>query len=388
MAIEAQPTTVHLAFPQSKQYAIPSYQRNYVWTREGQWEPLWEDLLALLPETLSAGPGKRPHFLGTMITKDIGTRGFITRWSVVDGQQRLTTIQILIAACCSVFKELALRQPLSILRKYLANSDDVVERTSDRYKINHKSRDYRGFSAVIEAGLGGSQPPHGSNLPLHACYTFFRNTIMDWAERLPERAQKDHARALAQAILYGLQVVDIRLDGTQNSHAIFEALNARGEPLTEWEKTKNYILSVAVREADPDGDETYKKYLETYDDDPYWSEIVSGARFSGKRIDLFLSFFAQIELPKRRREALNDRNPRPFPRGRLYREFRMVGERVYRRSDDALDRLLERFGRYAEIYRRLDQRDSGLFTNYARLVMHRRGDAQAGVTDSSLHGAS
>jgi len=45
--LHAQPTTVSLTFPSRKQYAIPSYQRNYVWTREGQWEPLWDDMRAL-----------------------------------------------------------------------------------------------------------------------------------------------------------------------------------------------------------------------------------------------------------------------------------------------------------------------------------------------------
>ena len=58
------------------------------------------------------------------------------------------------------------------------------------------------------------------------------------------------------AIREKLQVVDIRLGKSDNPHTIFEALNARGEPLTEWEKSKNYILSIATSHADPDGDLT------------------------------------------------------------------------------------------------------------------------------------
>ena len=370
--LHAEPTTVSLAFPSRKQYAIPSYQRNYVWTREGQWEPLWDDLRGLTRQILAEGTGARAHFLGTIITKQIRAQGFIDRWWVVDGQQRLTTLQILIAAACSAFSERGLTQCASILRNALVNPPEVVQEDSDKYKIQHKSSDYEGFSRIIEAGLGGSGVPEEEKLRLHDCYVFFRDSLTKWFAGLPEEAHHQHATALTKAVLDKLQVVDIRLDGHENSHAIFEALNARGEPLTEWEKTKNYILSIAVRDDDPDGDRTYTEHLEQYDSDPYWDQRVSGPRFSGKRIDLFLSFFAQIELPRRRQEASGDSDLHTLPRSRLYREFRYVGEQVYRRSDEQLHGLLERLGRYATIYRQIDQKDSDRFSYYARLVMHRR----------------
>ena len=151
--LHAEPTTIHLAFPSRKQYAIPSYQRNYVWTREGQWEPLWDDLSGLTRQILAEGTGSRAHFLGTIITKQIRAQGFIDRWWVVDGQQRLTTLQILIAAACSAFNERGLTQCASILTNVLVNPPEVVQEDSDKYKIQHKSSDYEGFSRIIEAGL-------------------------------------------------------------------------------------------------------------------------------------------------------------------------------------------------------------------------------------------
>ena len=98
----------------------------------------------------------------------------------------------------------------------------------------------------------------------------------------------DYAEAFNKAVLKKLVVADIQLSRGQNSHAIFEALNARGKPLTEWEKTKNYILSVAVSKDDPDGDRTYGEHLERYDADPYWKG----------RIDTFLLYFAWLEVPR------------------------------------------------------------------------------------------
>ena len=370
--LHAEPTNVSLAFPSRKQYAIPSYQRNYVWTREGQWEPLWDDLRALVRQVLSEGPNVRPHFLGTIITKQIGTQGFIDRWWVVDGQQRLTTLQILIAAARSAFNDNGLTQCVAVLTGSLVNPPEVVREHPDKYKIRHKSSDYKGFSSIIEAGLAGSCVPEEERLRLHECYEYFRAAVTDWFLSVPENEREHHAVGLTEAILHWLQVVDIRLDGQENSHAIFEALNARGEPLTEWEKTKNYILSIATRSDDPDGDHTYTKHLERYDLDPYWDQTVSGTRFKGKRIELFLSFFAQIELPRRRQEVSGDSGLHTLPRNRLYREFRYVGEHVYRTSDEELDGLLRRFDRYATIFSQIDRMDSEVFSAYARLVMHRR----------------
>lgn len=369
--LHAEPTTIHLAFPSRKQYAVPSYQRNYVWTREGQWEPLWDDLTGLTRQILSGTVG-RAHFLGTIITKQTRAEGFIDRWWVVDGQQRLTTLQILIAAACSAFSERGLTKCASILKNVLVNPSEVVQDDSDKYKIQHKSSDYEGFSRIIDAGIGGPQVPEEKQLRLYDCYVYFRESLAAWFASIPEESHDQHATALTKAILDNLQVVDIRLDGHENSHAIFEALNARGEPLTEWEKTKNYILSIAVRSDDPDGDRTYTRYLEPYDSDPYWDEWVSTTRFAGKRIDLFLSFFAQIELPKRRQKVTGESDLHTLSRSRLYHEFRYVGEQIYRKSEQELHGLLERLGRYARIYRQIDQKDGDSFSDYALLVMHRR----------------
>ena len=363
-------TTVDQAFPRLKQYAIPSYQRNYVWTREGQWEPLWEDLKTLAAHVQASGKKAKPHFLGTIITKEIGTEGFISRWWVVDGQQRLTTLQILIAAARAAFSVRGLNQYADILSDLLANPSKVVKVPRDKYKIEHKSSDYDGFASIVNTALSSS-PEAVADSHLTPCYAYFLNEVGQWLDSCGEEHLETSAEAFTTASLNQLQVVDIRLDGDENGHAIFEALNARGEPLTEWEKTKNYILSLAVGEADPDGDRTYREYLETYDADPYWNEIVRVPRFTGKRIDLFLFYFAQLELPPRRQAVSGAPDIATLQRSRLYREFRFVGEYLYRRDRAELLAMLERLKRYAGIYRKIMKRAD--FSEYAHEVMRRRG---------------
>ena len=362
-------TTISEAFPDSKQYSIPSYQRNYVWTRQGQWEPLWEDIKALVARWAHNGQQVEPHFLGTIITKHIDTRRFINRWWVVDGQQRLTTLQVLIAASRTALVDLGLRSFADVLANCLTNSDAVVKVPEDRFKIDLKRGDYQDFTTIVESGPPTEESGDGDS-GLSACYHYFYQSFREWLITIPVESRESYANAFSMAVREKLQVVDIRLGESDNPHTIFEALNARGQPLTEWEKTKNYILSIASRPSDPDGDITYRDHLERYDSEPYWNETLRLQRFEGKRVDLFLFYFAQIEIPSRRQGVSGDRRLRPLRRRNLYREFRFVGEHFYRHDHVELIEMLGRLRRYADIYKSIDTQHG--FSAYALEVMGRR----------------
>ena len=372
-------TTMLLAFPTRKQWVIPSYQRNYVWTEEGQWAPLWEDLMALterVREADSVDADAEPHFLGTVITKRIPSfkpRRHIDYWSVVDGQQRLTTLQLLMAAARAAFIQHSLDKPASMLSEVLAEADHYVGGPGDQHKIRHKSSkrweksDYAVFRTIIDSSR--SEPSSGvtAGSPLGDCYNYFRGTADAWLRELSEDDRGIYVTAFTTAVLQKLVVADIRLSQGQNSHAIFEALNARGEPLTEWEKTKNYILSLAVSTDDPDGDLTYGEHLERYDADGYWRG----------RIDTFLLYFAWLEVPRARRLVPGIESPQAerLPANRLYREFRYVGEHLYRSHHTEFEGMLRRLRRYADIFRDIDEASEATnrgFSDHALKVMGRR----------------
>ena len=372
-------TTTLQAFPPLKQWVIPSYQRNYVWTEEGQWAPLWEDLMALTERVRQANSGSEdaePHFLGTVITKH--SPGFkpnrlIGYWWVVDGQQRLTTLQLLLAAARAVFFQRGLARHASMLSEVLANSPDFVGGPGDQYKIRHKSSkrweksDYAVFQTMIDSSRSAPNSGVTAGSPLGDCYNYFRGKVDAWLRSLSEDDRGKYVEAFNKAVLKKLVVADIQLSRGQNSHAIFEALNARGKPLTEWEKTKNYFLSLAVSKDDPDGDRTYGEHLERYDADPYWKG----------RIDTFLLYFAWLEVPRARRLVSGRKPPkaeRPQAK-RLYREFRYVGEHLYSSNRSQFERMLGELGRYADIYREIDEASEAAnrgFSGYALRVMGRR----------------
>ena len=369
------------AFPTRKQWVIPSYQRNYVWTQEGQWAPLWEDLIALtgrVREADSVDADAEPHFLGTVITKRIPTfkpHRHIDYWSVVDGQQRLTTLQLLMAAARAAFSQHRLDKAASMLSDVLAEADHYVSGPGDKYKIRHKSSkrwegqesDYAVFRTTIDSSRSAPSSGVTAGSPLGDCYNYFHGRADAWVRELSEDDRGAYVAAFTTAVLQKLVVADIRLSQGQNSHAIFEALNARAQPLTEWEKTKNYVLSLAVSADDPDGDLTYGEHLERYDADGYWRG----------RIDMFLLYFAWLEVPRARRLVPGIESPKAerLPANRLYREFRYVGEHLYRRHGTEFERMLRRLRRYADIFRDIDEASEATnqgFSDYALKVMGRR----------------
>ena len=371
-------TSANTAFQAWKQYAIPSYQRNYVWTKQEHWQPLWEDVKELARRVAESDEltKARPHFLGTIIHeagrhRELHQPVVGRRWTAAPYD----------ASRCSSLRPMppSLRRACpkpAILSNLLTNAPDDEDKyrtERNRYKVAHKSDlEYNQFRTVVEDALAGTTGNADSS-EFHRCYAYFLDTLRRWLSDLDPDGRDASVLALTNAILHKLQVVDIRLDDQENSHTIFETLNARGAPLTEWEKTKNYILSIAVDDEDPYGDEFYLEHLERYDADPFWNESVTGPRFHGKRIDWFLFFFAQLELPRLRFRLTGDRSRR-LPRSQLYREFRFVGERIYRREMEKRLAMVRRFARYADICRDLSTDSLESFTADAQAVIRRVWD--------------
>lgn len=95
--------TVQQLFERDVRYIVPLYQRPYVWDEERQWAPLWDDITAMLQHQDSGEVGGLwTHFLGAIVLDgEKPVPGQIPRFVVIDGQQRLTTLQLLLAAAAS-----------------------------------------------------------------------------------------------------------------------------------------------------------------------------------------------------------------------------------------------------------------------------------------------
>ena len=200
------------------QYVVPRWQRRYRWG-QSDIERLVEDLLTVAQADTSAA-----HYGGTLLTfPEPGAPGVVTTLRVVDGQQRLTTVSILLACIaeklgsdgtCGEWTAQTIRN------HRLANPDQRPEK-SRKLRLQH------GDEEEYRRGLEGA--PSGAGAVTQA-----------W--RIARRLVARNDVGLLLEGLTRLRVVSIGLEPHEDPQQIFESLNATGQPLTESEKVKNWLL--------------------------------------------------------------------------------------------------------------------------------------------------
>ena len=115
-------------------FRIPVFQRPYAWTKERQWQPLWSDAQRIAGKLLAAKSGGEipPHFMGAIVLQlQSAKSGHVVKRIVVDGQQRLTTLQLLIRAAQESFQNLDDTQRATRLSKLTLNDDQDEGGDSD-----------------------------------------------------------------------------------------------------------------------------------------------------------------------------------------------------------------------------------------------------------------
>jgi uncharacterized protein with ParB-like and HNH nuclease domain len=215
-------------------FVIPVYQRNYDWKIE-QCKRLFDDLQSV------ATTGMGEHFFGSIVSKREGD----TR-VVIDGQQRITTVFILLAAL-----DAQLRSPESGVTSAEASKADYIEGQflvdtyhPDEQKLRLKlvKGDMGAFGAVV---AGGGNLVEGSNVTRN--YRYFLKRIAD----MPITGDQ-----LFDAVKR-LKIIDVKLDEHDDAQRVFESLNSTGLDLTEADKIRNFIL-MALAEREQEG--CYEKY--------------------------------------------------------------------------------------------------------------------------------
>ena len=140
-------------------YHIPSFQRRYVWNKENQWDPLWEDVEKLAQSILDKSSREDHfHFMGAIVLKQqrVST-GQIPIRIVVDGQQRLITLQLLIAATKEVLEHRGYDIFARRLEKLVVNDEEFLEGNLDhQHKVWPTIRDQDAFKQAMRRELSAS----------------------------------------------------------------------------------------------------------------------------------------------------------------------------------------------------------------------------------------
>lgn len=212
----------------SPQFVIPIYQRNYSWTEE-QCRQLWTDLLrAGRLENVTA------HFIGSIVYVERGLSNVVQQEAlmVIDGQQRLTTSTLLIAALAKHFENKSVGELLEtfsakkLRNYYLLNPDEDGER---HFKLLLSETDKETLLAILQ----GSPMPAESSTRINENYALFQQLIGQHENEL---------EAICQG-LAKLVIVDVSLDRSQdNPQLIFESMNSTGLELSQADLIRNFIL--------------------------------------------------------------------------------------------------------------------------------------------------
>ncbi len=228
-----------------------------------------------------------------LMATDTSAAGDPLRSSVIDGQQRLTTLQLLLDSAQLVMEESSHEEVAESLQELVLNDSKRFRGTPKRFKLWPSRIDRDAFVAVMDNSVG--VPPAMADARIPQAHNFFKDAIAEWAEidGDPEKVSMRLA-ALASVLQQQLQIVAIDLSGNDDDQLIFETLNDRGTPLLAADLIKNYVFQ-RCEDIGADVDGWSDTYWADFDDD-WWRDQVSQGRLYRSRIDLFLQYWLTMRV--------------------------------------------------------------------------------------------
>jgi uncharacterized protein with ParB-like and HNH nuclease domain len=310
--MDAHAAPVLQIFEKKMRLEVPLFQRQYVWKRDTQWEPLWEDIARKFFDYLAGRKDAPVHFLGAMVLDQKQTPAtHVEKRQVIDGQQRLTTLQIFLAAMRDFCSDRSCEELAKEVDAFILNRG-MMTNPSDKFKVWPTKADQDQFSKVV---TGGSRKEVENRFPLTKkkyarnpdprprmveAYLFFYDSLRIFFEGTKDEAPVAVDVPLAtrveeclQALKNSLFVVAIDLQKDDDAQVIFETLNARGEPLLPADLLRNYIFLRAARN-DEKQEELYEKYWKGFDDQ-FWRKEIKQGRLLRPRSDIFIQHFLSLQ---------------------------------------------------------------------------------------------
>lgn len=315
-------------FEKKMRLEVPLFQRPYVWNENLQWAPLWEDIERKFAEYLEGRADVPVHFLGALVLDQKQTPAtHVERRLVIDGQQRLTTLQVFLNAFRDFCRASGADALADECANYTLNKGMMPDPAVDKFKVWPTQLDRPAFMAVVESEspdeLKRRYPlvkqkwarKYDDRPKLVDCYLYFYGQLEEFFtganDELPLASEYPIDQRLEQcfqALRNALMVVAIDLEQGDDAQVIFETLNARGQALLPADLLRNYIFLRANRRGE-NAEALYAKYWSDFDEQ-YWQQHVSQGRLNRPRSDLFMQHF------------LASQQTTDIPIGHLYVEYR------------------------------------------------------------------
>lgn len=354
--------SVSALFAQSECLVAPIFQRPYVWNENEHWKPLWDDIRRVADDAMmlsqsGAGPlaKVRPHFLGSVVLDQLSSAvGHLGRREIVDGQQRLSTLQIFLRAARDAAREAGATVYAGqfedmIWNRHVPESDPI-----GRYKVWPTEADREAYSAVMNRG-DDELPAAISKHKYAEAYRFFRGELQTWFGA-SENFNPVKPEALSKTLKEHVRLIALDIDPGEDAQMIFETLNARGTPLLPLDLVKNWLLREAhLRDANPAG--LYETYWRNRFDREieHWREEVGRGHAQRPRADMLLQNFL----------ALNLRDEPPA--GHLFSRFLVYIDKSPGRP---IEQRVREIADSADLYRRIEDPEDDAVGRRVRRFQH------------------
>lgn len=355
-------TPVLSIFDTKQRLEVPLFQRQYVWSADDQWLPLWEDIQRKFSEAIEGNTDTPNHFLGAMVLDQKQTpTGHVVVRQIIDGQQRLTTLQIFLSAFRDFCRENDCEELGNEVDQVLFNRGMMANKDVDQFKVWPTKLDRVQFTDVVSSGSRVElMKRHPTRRKKYAriddpkprmveAYFFFFRVIKEFFVGSGDEEVVGHETPIAdrleeclRTLKSSLLVVVIDLDKDDDPQVIFETLNARGQPLLPADLIRNYIFLRARRDH-LDSESIYEKYWHHFDDE-FWREEIKQGRLKRPRSDLFIQ------------HLLASRQARDIPIKHLYVEYRHWSEGV--EADLPVIEEIQLISEQSQNYRRLLEPDT------------------------------
>lgn len=284
---------------------MPLFQRPYVWNKENQWWPLWQDVTRLVEVIQGPNPAAT-HFLGAIVIQQVPVPlGALPAWSVVDGQQRLTTLQLFLDSLHAVLDGRGWASLAQTVEPLVENPQARWKTPHDRFKLWPTNKDRPGFLSVMGAAIPVNYKEVIKSR-LSDAHQFFGEQIATWIG--DDTDAEARATALVGTVTERLEIASIRLEATEDAQAIFETLNARGTPLNAADLIKNFVFQRLDADS-AEAEQAYHRYWEDFET-PFWEAEVQTGRVKYSRSSLFLYHW------------LTSRTVEDFPAREVFTQFK------------------------------------------------------------------
>jgi len=241
-----------------KTYEVPPYQRDYSWKKD-QWEDLWNDIMNLYHSN-------NVHYMGSIVLQDLGDK----KYHVIDGQQRFSTLTLIVLATINKLKELVKNsidveqnnERISLLqKKFIGDKDPGSLSYSSKLKLNENNDSFFQTNLLVQRQPTNIRTLIDSNKLIWKAYNYFIDRIFQLFKE--EQNGEVVTNFLNKIIAEKLMFIQIIVEDEVSAYTVFETLNSRGVGLTVTDLLKNYLFSISSKVDLPHIKQKWKSIVET-----------------------------------------------------------------------------------------------------------------------------